>query len=173
MAANSKCPAVIAGADQKTTRNPAIRGCRIRPYTPRWLNGGGLYPMRRACSHADLFGLRQAWLHARRVRYSPPPFTERGVYGRIRHPLMAGFLVVFWAAPTMTAGHLLFAATATGYILAGIAFEEHDLMQDLGDAYAAYRARVPALIPRLRHPSRGAQRSGQDDGQQATRAAGQ
>jgi methanethiol S-methyltransferase len=99
-------------------------------------------------SHSDLFGLRQAWLHARRIGYSPPPFTERVVYGRIRHPLMAGFVVVFWSAPAMTAGHVLFAATATGYILAGIAFEEHDLIQSLGGTYAAYRARVPALIPR-------------------------
>jgi methanethiol S-methyltransferase len=106
-------------------------------------------------SHFDLFGLRQAWLHARRIRYSPPPFTQRGVYGRIRHPLMTGFVVVFWSAPTMTAGHLLFAVTATGYILAGIAFEEHDLIQSLGDTYASYRSRVPALIPRpsLRRPS--------------------
>jgi methanethiol S-methyltransferase len=101
-------------------------------------------------SHSDLFGLRQAWLHARRVRYSPPPFTERGVYGRIRHPLMTGFLVVLWSAYAMTAGHVLFAATATGYILAGIAFEERDLIQSLGETYAAYRARVPALIPRPR-----------------------
>ncbi len=100
-------------------------------------------------SHFDLLGLRQAWLHARHVRYSPPLFTERGLYGRIRHPLMAGFVIVFWSAPAMTAGHLLFAATATGYILAGIAFEEHDLIQSLGETYAAYRARVPALIPRL------------------------
>ena len=108
-------------------------------------------------SHFDLFGLRQAWLYARRVRYSPPPFTERGLYGRIRHPLMAGFVVIFWSAPAMTAGHVLFAATATGYILVGIAFEEHDLIQSLGETYAAYRARVPALIPRpwLRHPSPG------------------
>src|SRR5437867_2112374 len=75
-------------------------------------------------SHFDLFGLRQAWLHARRVRYSPPAFTERGLYRRIRHPLMAGFVVIIWSAPVMTAGHLLFAAAATGYILAGIAFEE-------------------------------------------------
>ena len=106
-------------------------------------------------SHSDLFGLRQAWLHARRATYSPPPFTERGLYRRIRHPLMAGFLIIFWSAPTMTAGHLLFAATATGYILAGIAFEEHDLRQSLGQTYAAYRARVPALIPRPspRHPA--------------------
>ena len=121
-------------------------------------------------SHSDLFGLRQAWLHARRARYSPPPFTERGLYGRIRHPLMAGFLVIFWSAPAMTAGHLLFAATATGYILAGIAFEEHDLIQSLGGTYAAYRARVPALIPRpsLRRRSPGGQRSEENDRKQAT-----
>jgi methanethiol S-methyltransferase len=102
-------------------------------------------------SHSDMFGLRQAWLHARHFGYSPPPFTERGLYRRIRHPLMAGFLIIFWAAPTMTAGHLMFAAIATGYILAGIAFEEHDLRQSVGETYDAYRARVPALIPRPSH----------------------
>jgi methanethiol S-methyltransferase len=125
-------------------------------------------------SHADLFGLRQAWLNARRARYSPPPFTERGLYRRIRHPLMAGFLVVFWSAPTMTAGHLLFAAVATGYILAGIAFEEHDLSRSLGETYAGYRARVPALIPRPspRRHSPGAQRSEENDRKQATCEAG-
>ena len=99
-------------------------------------------------SHVDLFGLRQAWLYARHVRYSPPPFTERGVYRHIRHPLMAAFVVVFWSTPVMTAGHMLFAAAATGYILAGIAFEEHDLVRSLGGTYLDYRARVPALIPR-------------------------
>lgn len=99
-------------------------------------------------SHFDLFGLRQAWLHARGTRYSPSPFTERGLYRCVRHPLMAGFVIVFWAAPVMTAGHLLLATVATGYILVGIAFEEHDLIQSLGGSYAAYRARVPALIPR-------------------------
>jgi methanethiol S-methyltransferase len=69
---------------------------------------------------------------------------------------MAGFVIVFWSAPVMTAGHLLFAATATGYILADIAFEEHDLIHSLGGSYAAYQARVPALLPRLRlrRPSR-------------------
>ena len=100
--------------------------------------------------HFDLFGLRQAYLHARGVAYRPPPFTERALFRWVRHPLMAGFVIIFWAAPVMTAGHLLFAAAATGYILLGIRFEERDLGRDLGEAYHAYRRRVPALIPALR-----------------------
>jgi methanethiol S-methyltransferase len=100
--------------------------------------------------HFDLFGLRQAYLHARGAAYRPPPFTERALLRWIRHPLMAGFVIIFWAAPVMTAGHLLFAAAATGYILLGIRFEERDLGRDLGEAYHVYRRRVPALIPALR-----------------------
>lgn len=99
-------------------------------------------------SNPDLFGLRQAYLHWRGIAYRPPAFTERGLFRWIRHPLMAGFLLIFWAAPVMTVGHLLLAVLATGYILAGIGFEERDLRRDLGDTYRAYAARVPALIPR-------------------------
>jgi methanethiol S-methyltransferase len=99
-------------------------------------------------SHADLFGLRQAYLHWRGITYRPPAFTERGLFRWIRHPLMAGFLLIFWAAPVMTLGHLLLAVLATGYILAGIRFEERDLRRGLGEAYLVYAARVPALIPR-------------------------
>ena len=115
-------------------------------------------------SHSDLFGLRQAWRHARHLPYGPPAFTERGLYRRVRHPLMVGFLVIFWSTPTMTAGHLLFAAAATGYILVGIAFEEHDLSRSLGASYTAYQARVPALIPRpsRRHPSPASPQTAED-----------
>jgi protein-S-isoprenylcysteine O-methyltransferase Ste14 len=98
-------------------------------------------------SHADLFGLRQAYLNARHGTYTPPAFSRRGLYRVVRHPLMAGFVIVFWAAPKLTAGHLLFATAATAYILVGIRFEEHDLAQQFGQTYHLYRASVPALFP--------------------------
>jgi methanethiol S-methyltransferase len=101
-------------------------------------------------SHFDLFGLRQAWLRARGSAYTSPPFTERGLYAMIRHPLMSGFVIVLWATPIMTASHLLLAVAATAYILVGIKFEEHDLGRDIGQAYSEYRSRVPALVPSLR-----------------------
>jgi len=123
------------------------RGLLLAVYAAGWLIAIGSTFL---ISHSDLFGLRQAYRHARGQANRPPAFTERGLYRHIRHPLMAGFLVVFWAAPTMTAGHLLFAAGATGYILVGITFEERDLRRALGGAYASYLSRVPALIPAIR-----------------------
>src|SRR5215472_8270357 len=114
-------------------------------------------------SHADLFGLRQAYLYWRGIAYRPPAFTERGLFRWVRHPLMAGFLLIFWAAPVMTVGHLLLAVLATGYILAGIRFEERDLRRDLGDTYLGYAARVPALIPRPGQAGRRAACTGASD----------
>jgi protein-S-isoprenylcysteine O-methyltransferase Ste14 len=97
--------------------------------------------------HFDLFGLRQVWLYFRGLPYEPRRFVTPGPYRLVRHPLYVGWLVVFWAAPTMTLAHLLFALGLTVYILIAIPFEERDLLAALGRSYADYRARVPMLIP--------------------------
>jgi protein-S-isoprenylcysteine O-methyltransferase Ste14 len=100
-------------------------------------------------NHFDLFGLRQVWLHLRGREYSRLLFTEPLLYRWVRHPLYVGWLMVFWAAPTMTIAHLFFAAVTTAYILVAIRLEERDLVAEHGDAYEEYRRRVPMLVPRL------------------------
>jgi protein-S-isoprenylcysteine O-methyltransferase Ste14 len=102
-------------------------------------------------SHFDLFGLRQVYLAWRGKPYSHIGFHARFLYRLVRHPLMLGFLIAFWAAPTMTAGHLLFSIAMTGYILIAVQLEERNLLAALGDQYRDYRREVPMLVPR---PSR-------------------
>lgn len=97
-------------------------------------------------NHFDLFGLRQAWLHLRGKPYTHIPFRTPGYYRWVRHPIYVGWLMLFWATPTMTVSHLLFALATTGYILTAIPLEERDLSRLLPE-YAAYRSRTAALIP--------------------------
>jgi protein-S-isoprenylcysteine O-methyltransferase Ste14 len=98
--------------------------------------------------HFDLFGLRQAWLHFRGRPYAPLPFRTPGPYRIVRHPLYVGWLLAFWATPTMTFAHLLFALVTTAYILVAIRWEERDLVAAHPE-YALHRERVPMLVPRL------------------------
>lgn len=100
-------------------------------------------------NHFDLFGLRQVYLAWRGEPYTDLRFRTSMLYRTVRHPIMVGFIIAFWAAPTMTAGHLLFAVATTGYILIAIRLEEHDLVAALGDDYRHYRTRVGGLVPGL------------------------
>jgi protein-S-isoprenylcysteine O-methyltransferase Ste14 len=97
--------------------------------------------------HFDLFGLRQVYFHLRGIPYEHVPFIERSLYRLIRHPLMAGFIIAFWATPDMTRGHLLFAAMTTVYTVLAIHLEERDLAAHFGDDYARYRERTSMLLP--------------------------
>jgi len=98
-------------------------------------------------SHFDLFGSRQVWLYLKDLENKPLPFRTPSLYSRMRHPLYVGWLIAFWSAPTMTIGHLIFAAGMTTYILIAIVFEERNLIQLFGHQYEEYRRQVPMFIP--------------------------
>jgi protein-S-isoprenylcysteine O-methyltransferase Ste14 len=102
-------------------------------------------------NHFDLFGLRQVWLYFRGRPCTGLVFKTPALYRLVRHPLYVGWLIAFWATPTMTVAHLLFALGLTAYILVAIVFEERDLVAAHPE-YAEYRRRVPMLLPRLPSP---------------------
>lgn len=97
--------------------------------------------------HFELFGLRQAYFWLKGESLPSSPFRTPGAYRVIRHPMMLGMLVGFWATPQMDAVRLFMAGSMTLYILFGTRKEERDLVQNFGSHYEAYQREVPALIP--------------------------
>src|SRR5258708_5459250 len=108
-------------------------------------------------NHFELFGLQQVFFNLASKLPAPPRFQTPWFYKLVRHPMMLGLLVAFWAAPRLSLGHLMFAAGMTVYILVGIYFGERDLLRYLGSGYSAYQRQTPML---LHLPLRGARQSG-------------
>jgi protein-S-isoprenylcysteine O-methyltransferase Ste14 len=99
--------------------------------------------------HWDMFGIKQVLARARVRAYAEPGFKTPFLYRLVRHPLLVGFLIAFWATPDMSVGRLLYVGAATAYILVAVRFEEHDLRRQLGEEYEQYLTDVPAFVPRL------------------------
>lgn len=100
--------------------------------------------------HFELFGLAQVFAFARGREHRPPAFRLNPLHARVRHPLYVGWLITFFATPTMTVGHLVFALASAAYILIAITHEERDLVALHGPVYERYRAAVPKLVPSVR-----------------------
>jgi protein-S-isoprenylcysteine O-methyltransferase Ste14 len=130
--------------------NPTLRGVLWGSFAFGWLL---VLVSSFLINHFDLFGLRQVWLQLRGRPYRALKFGTPGPYKLVRHPLYLGWLFAFWATPTMTGTHLLFAFATTAYILVAIQLEEQDLIDALGDDYRRYRERVPMILPLPRRDS--------------------
>lgn len=99
-------------------------------------------------SHFELFGLTQIYQNFKDQSLTYPKFQVNWFYKLVRHPIMLGFIIAFWAAPTMTYGRLLFAVVTTAYMLIAVKYlEEKDLKKLIGKDYETYQKNVPMIFP--------------------------
>ncbi len=124
--------------------SPVLRGMIWIAFVAGW--GVVLYSTF-LIDHFELFGLKQSMAMAFNREFRSAEFKERSLYRFVRHPLMLGFMIAFWAAPTMTVGRLTFAVVVTTYVLVALQLEERDLVRAHGEAYRRYQRRVPMLLP--------------------------
>jgi protein-S-isoprenylcysteine O-methyltransferase Ste14 len=95
----------------------------------------------------DMFGVDPVLKNLRAKPAPSRPFTIRGPYRWVRHPLYLFTLVLFWSCPSLTADRLLFNGLWTSWVVIGTILEERDLVDDFGDTYRDYQANVPMLVP--------------------------
>lgn len=99
-------------------------------------------------NHFELFGLKQIFDNLKDKQTESPEFQTNFLYKIVRHPIMLGFIIAFWATPVMTVGHLIFAVVTTLYILIAVKFwEEKDLREKIGKEYGTYQNEVPMIVP--------------------------
>jgi protein-S-isoprenylcysteine O-methyltransferase Ste14 len=127
-------------------KEPAVRALLYGFFAGGWLMVPAVSLM---INHFDLFGTRQVWLNLKGTAYSHLAFRTPMAYGIVRHPLYVGWLIAFWATPTMTVTHLLFAGLFTAYIFIAIPFEERNLIEHYGEQYATYKRNVGGLLPKI------------------------
>ena len=98
-------------------------------------------------NHFNLFGLQQVYNHLNNREPGMQLFVTPLLYKFVRHPIMLGFIIAFWAAPYMSTGHILFSVATTAYILIAIQLEERDMVGVYGAEYKRYQREVSQIIP--------------------------
>ncbi|HIA36088.1 MAG TPA: isoprenylcysteine carboxylmethyltransferase family protein [Flavobacteriales bacterium] len=99
-------------------------------------------------NHFELFGLKQIFDNLKNKQSQSTTFQVNFFYKIVRHPIMLGFIIAFWATPLMTVGHLIFTVVTTIYIVIAVKYlEEKDLKKTLGEKYEEYQKKVPMFIP--------------------------
>jgi protein-S-isoprenylcysteine O-methyltransferase Ste14 len=108
---------------------------------------GGFYWGSSTLGSFDPFGGRAIIKHLRSAKPKPMPFTVKGPYRWVRHPLYFFTLLMIWTSPYLTADRLLFNVLWTAWLVVGSILEERDLVETFGDEYRQYQSEVPMLIP--------------------------
>jgi len=105
--------------------------------------------------HLNFFGLRKPLDAHLTIRTPPLAFSNRLLYGLVRHPISLGWLLAPWLVAEFTVGQLVFALGTAVYIVIVTPLEEADSRREIGPAYEAYRAKVPGLLPlpKVRKPT--------------------
>ncbi len=106
----------------------------------------------RSLKSFDAFGLQPILRHLRNKKPRTMPFTIRGPYRWVRHPLYLFCLMSIWSCPDLTMDRLLFNILWTIWIVVGTVLEERDLAVDFCEEYRDYKNRAPMLIPRSIRP---------------------
>lgn len=102
-------------------------------------------------NHFELLGLKQGYDNLKNKKQQSHTLKFNFLYKVVRHPIMLGFIIAFWATPVMTLGHLIFAISTTLYIVIAVKYlEEKDLRNAFGKEYEEYQKKVPMLIPFLK-----------------------
>ena len=113
-----------------------------------FLGAAGFYWGVKSLGTFDIFGIAPI---PNRLKGAPPPpdipFTVRGAYRFVRHPLYLGTLLMIWSCPNLTSDRLLHNILWTIWIVVATILEEGNLKYTFGEAYSKYQKQVPMLIP--------------------------
>ncbi|HMP89799.1 MAG TPA: FAD-dependent monooxygenase [Kiritimatiellia bacterium] len=91
------------------------------------------------------------WLSIWKNRKPDYPGMPNGpLHKVIRQPIYASFALILWFAPSFTLEKVMLAVLWSAYCVVGSSLKEQRFARFYGEAFHAYKKRVPFWVPRLR-----------------------